>query len=732
MTLKRLLILPLLVSLVIFALFSSAVVDSFSDLTHNIDVTPGLLITVVVAIGLQLVGHVIRAKKTSLLFAQVKENSVRFQFRALSVGYLFNAILPFRIGELIRARIISDAMTISFGYAFILVVFERIIDAILLGIVGLVIITLFVEQGAGALTLYALTLIVLSVTVFAALIMLRRENRHILHAWYRLTAVLNEDLKNSYRFKMWSVIYGLQQTLRSSVIRRYVSWTAASWLFYGASLVLVVQYFLHDYSVSQKAAVSTAPYYGVAIPSGPAYLGSFSNVVDDFAGFLHPGSSTSVAFILTVWAVLVLPIAIIGIVLLFGKTRETLWQTRPRQTSRQSIEHKLYRQEDISDGMKHFLENYFKGNSLSKIVHQLELSDNFKLVRYFKGGSDAITILALQHGREVVKKIIPLEFKDRLKAQYDWLEARNGTPGIVRVLNEEDTGQYYAIDLEFDPDNEMFYEYIHHKPIVKSKHIMDKVWESLFTELYSNVKRRRAYPKDRDAYIEKHIFGCYDKASAIDAELVAAAEPETIIINGRVCRNLRQIMDDIKNHPQAWKDIATYAKSEEVHGDVIVDNLLVSSNTDDLLIIDPAPDGNIITGPVFDFGKNMQSLQYGYETLLRDEDRVVLHNGNEINFRDHSSEKYRELADYVRVELAARYLSEGERKSILFHAGALYIRRLKHQVHYTPANVLKFYAVGVLAFNDFLEQYEPLKKAARRTSTARPNRAKPQKKSPRL
>jgi hypothetical protein len=43
---------------------------------------------------------------------------------------------------------------------------------------------------------------------------------------------------------------------------------------------------------------------------------------------------------------------------------------------------------------------------------------------------------------------------------------------------------------------------------------------------------------------------------------------------------------------------------------------------------------------------------------------------------------------------------------MLFHAAALYIRRLKHQVYYTPANALKFYAVGVKTLNEFLAQYE--------------------------
>jgi hypothetical protein len=719
MSLKKLLAVPLLISLILFVYFSTAVSDSFSRLLSAIDFTPALMSTLVVAVALQLIGHWIRAKKTALLFGKVKESSARFQFRALSIGYLFNAILPLRIGELIRARIISGAMTISFSYALIMIIFERLIDAMILGTVGLLLILAFVREDQAALVMYALTLLTVGAILLAGIMLLMHQNRWVLRLWHRATAVLNEDLKNSFRFKMWSVIYGLQQTMKKGLLQRYLSLTALSWFFYGASLVLVVQYFLGAFSSGQKAAAAAAPYYGVAVPSGPANLGVFSDIINQFTTFLRPGSAAALSFNLTVWAILVLPIAAIGIVLLFGKTRETLWQTRPKKASRQSIENKLYRQEDISDEMKHFLDNYFAGNTLSKIVHQLELSDGFKLVKYFKGGSDAITILALQNGQEVVKKIIPLEFEDRLKAQYDWLKARNGTPGLVEVLREEHTGDYYAIDLEYDADNEMFYDFLHKNPIDRSYKVMDEVWECLARIVHSKPGKLATYTKDRKMYIDRHIIGCYEKAAAVDADLAKVIAAETIIVNGKEYDNLRQILEKIERHPQAWKDIATYRRTGAVHGDPSIDNVLVSRKTGKVLLIDPAPDGNIMNGPVFDFGKNMQSFYCAYETMFRDESPVHLINGNEIDYRDHASRKYQQMSDYVRNEVAPRYLSEPEQKAIIFHAGALLIRRLKHQVHYAPGTALKYYAVGVKTLNDFLAQYHPTP-PTRRTKRKQP------------
>ena len=61
---------------------------------------------------------------------------------------------------------------------------------------------------------------------------------------------------------------------------------------------------------------------------------------------------------------------------------------------------------------------------------------------------------------------------------------------------------------------------------------------------------------------------------------------------------------------------------------------------------------------------------------------------------------------FLHDELAPKYITESERRSMMFHAAALHIRVLKHRVYINPENVLKFYAVGVKTLNDFYDQYE--------------------------
>lgn len=702
MTLKRFLFIPLLISIVIFIHYSAAVRNSFSLVLHSVHGS-GLVAVLILASIVQIVGHIIRAQKMRLLLSPVKLSTLRFQFRALSVGYLFNALLPFRLGELVRAQIIAGAENISFGYALSLVVIERLVDALVLGTIGLVFFTSIGLATSSTLE-YAIFLLLLVAVVSIFIWLLVRENQSLLRVWYRLTAWFNQFIQNSLRFKAWSIIYGLQQTFTRKRAAQYLGLTILSWMLYGISVLIIAQYLFPNLGFHYKLGLAAGPYYGVSVPAGPANLGVYSKVTNSYSRNMPLSPNQRVVFDLLSWTVLIGPIAALGIIFFFTKTKESLWRSSSPRLSATSI-HKLARTQDISQEMSKFLENYFSGNTLSRIVHRLELHENFRLLKYFKGGSDAITILALQDNQEIVKKIIPPEFENRLKAQYEWLQARRGQEGIVKVLGEEKAEDYYAINLEYRSDDTMFFDFMHHNSLDRSAAVLEQVWGYLRTSIHSKPAKLSLHSKERRQYIDKHILGCIEKAAQVYPELMLAVAPSKLKVNGREYDNLYQIMEKIKAHPQAWRDIATYQATKEVHGDVAIDNILVSQSTGNALLIDPAPDGNIINGPVFDFGKNLQSLYCGYEFLLRDEDPVYLQD-DAINYREHSSIQYNRLYEYVRDTLAPKYLSPEEQRSLLFHAAALHIRRLKHQVHYNPANTLKFYAVGVKTLNDFLAQYE--------------------------
>lgn len=661
---------------------------------------PFVMLAVIAAILMQIMGHILRVKRTKLVIDQAATSSVKFQFGALSTGYLFNALLPFRLGEVVRALLISRRLHISFLYTFVAIIIERATDVIFLGI--LIVIGGFIigSTPAWGMIIAALVAIVVSGVILSSLMLLKNENKQLIALVAWLAHFFNKSLANHIRFKAWSLIFGLQNFFSNKdLARRYIMYALGSWVCYIVSALIVVLAFIEARDWLHLVVMSVSPYI---ISLNPLDASSYSQLVQLSPVPIQAANLDMYAKV--TWAVLVLPMAAIGLVALMFYRQGT------RQTARNITAdpyvNKLMRHRDISQDFPAFLDSYFSGNDLAKILHKIEVSGELSLVRFFKGGSDAITILVLAHGQLYVKKIIPPQYRDRLKAQYDWLQEHRDMRYLVKVVDEQDTPDYYAIDLAYDPKNIPLFEFIHHNSLKQSEAILDRTWEALYDHLHKNSKTVAYRPKDRDAYIDKHILGCMEKAASVNEQLRRAVESDTITINGEVYDNFHQILDKIRHHKQAWRDIATYQQSTAVHGDPSVDNILVSTKDNQPFIIDPAPDGNIMNGPVFDMGKWMQSFYCGYEFLFRDEDLVELSEDGSVNYREYRSEKYMRICRYVQNNLAPKYLSEAEQKAIIFHGAALLIRRLKHQVTYNPDNTLKFYAVGVKTLNEFLRQYE--------------------------
>jgi hypothetical protein len=705
MSLKRFLLIPLAVSILFFLWYGTQIAHDSLTIFMHLHFSPAVWVAIGVALILQFAGHWLRAVKAQTLLKPVKRSTMGNQFRAFSIGQLFNSLLPLRLGEFVRADILAQRLHLSYTFSLVMILIERTIDLAIVTIMGIISLLLLptIPHTAPALMLLALL-----VTALALILIwiLRRQPKWFRSGVKNTTRIFNPGVRDHLRFDVWTIRYGLQRTLTPRVLLVYGAETAIMWLLYLVSTGVLIVALLPGIALHDLFNLSIAPYLGIGVPAGPAALGAFSNTVKKVSELSTiAGGSEALNLTLLPWCLIVLPICVVGLLLLLFRTEEPFWAARPKTSSAQSIINKLERRENISEDLTTFLDSYFASGNLSEIVHRLESEGRFALIRFFRGGSDAITILAMEHGKRTVKKIIPLKFEDRLKAQYDWLH-KYGGHGIVTTDNEVRGSDYYSIDIAYDPNTEAFYDYLHTEPVASSQKILSTSLRTLDSQVYTQKTPRHETDTFLDSYINKHITTCVTKAGTVDPNVLAAVEPKELIVNGVSYRNLRQCISTLREDPRILDDLLYFTGTPAVHGDMIVDNLLVNRKTSEPLIIDPAPDGNMFVGPVFDFAKLMQSLHHGYEFLLRDESPVELKNSNEINFQDQISEKYRKLDEFVRNELATEYLTPRERRAMLFHGAVLYLRRLKHQVYYTPVNTLKFYAIGVRGLNEFLSQYQ--------------------------
>lgn len=656
-----------------------------------------IVVLLVAGIVLQLLGHWLRAYKWRVLLGPIKSSDTGSLFNGLSVGFLFNVLLPFRAGELVRAFYVGDALVISKTVVFLSIVIERIVDGFLLG-VCLLLAGLFIgnahPEAASLISRFGLGILLVSILLAIIINVIKSENIRFLRLIHGLTSVFNTRISNRLRFMAWSGIHGTKMMISSRrLLWRYTALSLLMWLVYFTSVVSVVFAFYPSISLSRLWFTIQSTYAGVSAPSGPGYLGTFHQILNKLLGAANINQVDG--FYLANWIVLVVPIALVGLTVLIVKK----FQALDSSGSREALINKLHRETDISTEFSHFLDAYLKGDQINKVLSNAELEDKFKLVKSFKGGSNAHTMLVWQESELRVKKITLPQYGEKLRAQALWLQKHEGLPHMPEVVQEETTDDYYYFDLRYLEDYFPFFEYIHKNSAASSVKILINMLSFMDKTIYKDRVTTKSEKNVKD-YIESKILGKITDAANTHDGINKILEFKKIKINGVKYENLLQIIERISKNKKAMQDLSTYEECD-IHGDLTVDNLIVSARGD-YLIIDPNNE-NQISAPVVDYGKLYQSLHSGYEFLIQLDTCNV--SGDKINYEDSASHKYAEIYSKVDKSLRSK-LSPNEYKTILFHEAVHYCRMLTYRVSINSDTAVVFYATAVRLFNEFIDQYE--------------------------
>lgn len=650
-----------------------------------------------IAVGFQMTGHWLRAVKHKYLLEQIRPIRTREVFKGQMIGFLFNTILPFRLGELVRAHYIGKGVSISRSAVFATIVFERLLDTVIIILIGVFLITQ-IEVTPVALTKAIIILAIITLVLSLSLRAAYMQKRWLLKTIHSVSGIFNETLKNRIRMLFWSAIYCLKNVIRWQRLPRYIVLTAIMWVFYLLSAFIFITALLPDIPLAKQLITSLAVYFGVSIPSGPAYLGTFQEIFTSISSVsTQLLESTNTPFAL--WLLLILPTTALGFVLLLR--RQHIYNPQTDDVL-DVLKNKLYRDADITKEFAHFLDAYFKGDEINRILTAEELANNFQVIKTFKGGSNALTILAWQNDAMVVKKITLKQYEEKLRAQYLWLKDYQKLPSVTRALQEyRNQPDFYAIDIEYRDQYIPFFDFIHSSSTQISRKVLLEVCEFVDTHIYTNKKPLKNADKVLKKYITSKAIGKITDAANANLPIAHLLTYDTLIVNGQEVQNFHAILEKIQNHPQAMADLTDVLECT-IQGDLTVDNLMVNPADNSFMILDPNNE-NAISDPVVDYAKLMQSVHSGYEFLYYLSSCTA--RDNSVNFEERRSAQYNSLYRSLSNHLKEQ-LPESRYRTILFHEAVHYCRMLTYRVDINPHTAAAFYAVAVRLFNDFMEQYE--------------------------
>jgi hypothetical protein len=210
-----------------------------------------------------------RGARWQALVRPIKPVVYRHMLGYLLIGYLANNVLPARLGEFVRSWYLGEREGIGTARALGTVVVERVIDVVVVVVIGSVAILVLSARGAIASVAlvgvpFAIALVLaLSALVLADRVPVLRRVVAWFERWPRVHDVIGR-LRD-----------GLSVVGRPAVVVRAIGLSLVAWSFSVLSITAAGQSIGVELSLGQAGLIAASVALAIAVPSGPAYLGTW-------------------------------------------------------------------------------------------------------------------------------------------------------------------------------------------------------------------------------------------------------------------------------------------------------------------------------------------------------------------------------------------------------------------------------------------------------------------------
>lgn len=649
------------------------------------------------AVALGLFGNLLRAARTKVLLDFGRPGKLSRQFLALNAGVLLNSAFPFRIGELARAFLLARQLRISLMYTFVAVVLERLIDVII--IVGAFVATTAATTNTYPIevTQYAAFALVVAILALGIIALLVLQNNLLLKTLWGFSRLWNPKLSMRLKLSFWSLVHGIQSFLHTpNALLKYLVFTIVAW----ATFIGAVVFAALSAGVEISGVGIVVPFLAPDGVTGSTTLsGRVETLTNALDVALQIPAAQLVSYAVFLWVTLNLPEAAIGLVALL---------TRPvyQQDNSHARNSPLDRSKPWSSGMGEFLDSFYRRDDIARILHDISLQGEVRVLAFFKGGSDALTALVERNSEKMIRKVVLRKHEAKLSLQYRWLQKHEGLNFVASAISEGRTETSYFVDIKYESAAVPLFDYIHTEGIESSRAMINQIWDSMFTYVYGNLELAESQAIV-EQYVQDRLIDRLNYAASADLVIASIWKANQVVVNGQVFPGLPETINRVLTSSAAMEDLGVFLRAEVAHGDLTVDNVLVDTDGD-FILIDPSDD-NQIQGPIIDVARMQQSLQGGYEfinSLKPGDVQVTVEAGSaSIEYPAFRSAIYETLALEVN-RISQTRLSVEEQNSLDFHIGLLFGRMMSHRVHIEPTTAAAYFGQCVVFMNKFLDRYE--------------------------
>ena len=221
-----------------------------------------------------------------------ERTSYRDTMLALSEGYLLNNFLPFRLGEIGRAFLLSRRSGLPFSEILPTIVIERAVDLFFSAVIFLAALPFVV--GAGEAWRVAIIVGAVIVAGLAFLYVLARRRQPALDLFHRLSARW-PTLQRHGGDLLESFLTGLSVLTDGWLFARFLFWMTINWAMAIVNYTVITLAFFPQTTVVWGMFGLGAAAFGGAIPSLPGGVGTFDGAIGGALTLLSGDQSTSLA-----------------------------------------------------------------------------------------------------------------------------------------------------------------------------------------------------------------------------------------------------------------------------------------------------------------------------------------------------------------------------------------------------------------------------------------------------
>ena len=272
------------------------VVDTPGTLALLGSVDPVWLILPLFSLGVQFL---VRGVRWTLLLRSVtgEHVPVRGVLGPLSAGYLANAVLPARIGEVVRGVLVARRQHLAIAPVAASIVVERMIDLAALFSVGIVVMGTQLMLGwpivVGALGVAVATVVLVGVGPALAGRFPARVPEPVRRPLSQFLASLA-----GVRLSVAVIAFGLS----------VVAWLGDAVLFWSCARAVGV-----DLAPAGAMLIAIGAALGTALPAASGYIGTYELGVVALAALVGIGSETALAVALLAHFLAIVPMALVGL-----------------------------------------------------------------------------------------------------------------------------------------------------------------------------------------------------------------------------------------------------------------------------------------------------------------------------------------------------------------------------------------------------------------------------------